>query len=796
MNIISIMKIAIFSILSIGSASLAEINCDYSFPSIKLCSSEICPIDYHVCNSFDKQIIIDSIQNDYFNNITDTYYTDIDTNGDSCNPSSNNIVISIANVTSTHYDNTCNYNNKIIKYGEGVLINKCIFCTCGKDSSKCINTCKYSKYLTQTMQYKQSDHNALNTNMESEIKCKDMAHINRLACCKNNNCKMPHCVSCMSYGYNEVCNVCEANHYFNRHYRSRCYTINEIEMVCDGFYEIDERQQEFKCMKCTHGSIEMIGENRQCVCDSGYYGPECKKNYNKIKCMDNGVYNIMTRNCDCYEGYTGYKCQYNNIHTCHHGSYSSKLEKCVCKPGYFGVECSQKIDCVYGSVIEDVCICNDRFSGKDCSIPRPETMLQKLDKETQLKTYFKKRCKYGVFNNSTKSCECMNGYDGNDCSISKCVNGMYNSLLNMCDCIENYYGEKCERSCLEECNYNGNMCNYRKTCQCVNGWYGKTCDKIHVDEAPILIGNTLEVSLKKGTTTDIAKNATFDIEMVHCYTDNCIPFMITMNNDNPTYNMRDSTTQKSRLRRQLIANHYDTTIELTIPTNYINETTEAIYVYPNNNYSLSYYGGSNNIVIQNVTNNNYYFMIEPIRTNDTETHNENIIYEFTTDNTVNTNTTSNNTTEIVHKNNTVNSNHTTDIDNTDDYNTDDLIEPNSIVDTISNETIVYNNSISNITSESDSTEMDQQTPVSQLSNSENDTAIPVTTNIYLVIGGCVGFACIITITLLILRKKKYTERSKQRQRKKQLINNKTKQVVYTMNSMYFNQPNLSNSGKV
>jgi hypothetical protein len=790
MNIISIMKIAIFSILTIGSYSLAEVKCDYSFPSIKLCSSEVCPADYHVCNSFDKQIIIDNVQNDYFNNITDTYYTNIDTNGETCNPSSNNNnVISITNVTSSQYEHTCNYNNKIIKYGEGVLINKCIFCTCGKDSSKCINTCKYSKYLTETLQYKQSDHNALNTNDDTEIKCQDMLHINKIACCKNNNCKMPHCVSCMSYGYNEVCNVCEANHYFNRHYRSRCYTANEVDMVCDGFYDIDERQQEFKCMKCIHGSIQDIGNNKQCVCDKGYYGVECTKSYNKIKCMDNGVYNTMTRTCDCYDGYSGYKCQYNSIHACEHGTYNSQMKSCICQPGYFGSDCSQKIDCVYGSVVENICICNDRFSGKDCSIPRPETRLQKQVKETHLNSYFKKRCKYGVFNNDTETCDCMNGYNGNDCSISKCINGMYNSLLNICECIENYYGEKCELSCLEECNYNGNMCNYRKTCNCVNGWYGKTCDKIHVDDASILIGNTLEVSVKKGTTTNIVTNSTFDFEMIHCYTDNCIPFMLTIGNDETTRNGHDAMRPQTRLRRQLNSDDEDNTIVVTIPASYVNETIEAIYVYPNNNYSLSYYGGTSNIVIQNATTNTYYFMIEPIRTNDTETHNENVIYEFTTDNTINTN-------------DTIHGNQTTHIDDTtyetDDYNTDDLIEPNTIIDNVSNETLVYNSSVSNITNYNDSTtEIDHQTPLSQLSNSENDdTTIPLTSNTYLVIGVCFGFACIITITLFVLRRKKYTEKTKQRQRKKQLINNKTKQVVYTMNSMYFNQPNLSNSGRV
>jgi len=805
MNIVSIIKTTILSILFLESSSLAEIHCDYSFPSIKLCSSESCPVDYHMCNSFDRQLLIDSISNNRFNNVSDTYYTSIASDGENCHSSPDENAISISNIDDDLYKNSCNYNNKIIRYGEGILVNKCIFCTCSEHSSKCINTCKYSKYLTETLTYKETEHNVLDTKSGADVTCRDVKHINKLACCKNNNCKMPHCLSCMSYGRNEVCNICEKNHYFNKHYRSRCYNINEMDLICDGFYEINQEQQEFKCMKCVHGSIEEMGSTKQCVCEKGYYGAECNQSYNKIKCMDNGVYNTMTRKCDCYDGYSGYNCQYNSIHACIHGTYNSRLESCICQKGYFGDDCSEKVECVYGTVVENVCICNDRFSGEDCSIPRPETTVQKQDKQKQLGEYFKRPCKYGLYNNETNICDCINGYQGSDCSVSKCVNGVYNSLLNICECIEHYYGAQCENSCLKDCNYNGNMCNYKKECRCLNGWYGTTCDRIQVDDDPIIIGNTLEVNFKKRTTTDVVQNTTIDIEMIHCYTDNCIPFKVTPQFKTDESNRNTPTYDSPRLRRQLASYNQENDFVITIPECYVNKTVEAVYIYPNNNYSLSYYGGTSDIIIQNATHNSYYFMIEPIRVNDTQLHNESIIYEFDSlDNT----TRVENSNETVYSNETVDSNITIYSNNTvyetDDYNTDDLINTGESLQTSTPTPSPMPSSIpSSIPSSSprhvnnSTIDIENQDTQSQISNSGNETSsINISTNTYLVVGVCFGFASVVFITIFVLRKKKDHTSLEQRIRKNKTENTKTKPVIYTMNNIYFNQNSLHNVNRV
>ena len=100
MDFVKLMKTAIVSILFISRSTLAGNSCDYTVPSIKLCSAEHCPNDYHLCNSFDRQTIIQSIANNDFNNITETYYTYIQNNGETCEVSSNHNVIAISNITS------------------------------------------------------------------------------------------------------------------------------------------------------------------------------------------------------------------------------------------------------------------------------------------------------------------------------------------------------------------------------------------------------------------------------------------------------------------------------------------------------------------------------------------------------------------------------------------------------------------------------------------------------------------------------------------------------------------------
>jgi hypothetical protein len=775
MNIVQLITSLWIGIVMTGIQTISATNdtCNSNIPNIRLCSTGICPASFHVCNSFDAELITHAVKENNFESIDDIYHTDINNNGGNCIETPDEIATTISNMSAHAYDDTCSYDNKVIRNGEGILLDKCIFCTCNKKQSICINTCKYSTYLNRIHDYKEVAHNLLNIpeiQQEKRVRCKDRKYYDNVACCRNNNCKMPHCISCMSYGVREECNICEKGHYFYKNHRSKCYTMAEIELVCDNSYKLDETTHQFECISCIHGTFQTIGSTRRCVCDGNYFGAECSKNYDKVYCMNNGVYNKMTRRCVCNEGYSGNSCQEYTSLNCNHGIYNVNMEECVCRKGYSGAFCENKVACKYGLIVKDVCLCNDGFSGEDCSVFRQETELQKKHKQHHLQSFYESPCKFGVYNNKTTTCDCFNGYEGNDCNRPLCRHGSYNTLLDICECDEHYYGSKCDRSCLKQCNYNGNMCNYDKTCVCENGWYGETCDKILLEDASIRFGSSIEIDLKKGTDVEDTTTA----EVVPCYSTSCIPFMIKR--------LRMTNVTSQRRLRNSDANSQ--TIDIRFPPSYINKTNnEAIYIYPNNDYNLSYYGGVEHIEINDTTYTSYYFSVEPLRANDSVRHSvmiDNDVLFNITDPSQTTNET------LTDENNDdgrneVNYNETSAL--SDDYTDDDMIRNDVIRDNATTNNTTYENTTEVV---SDDTIEQHSAALDTTSGTEASTDETYRTPI--IIGGVVAISFVITITILLLQKRNNARKEKRSQqlRKKNLVKNKTKDVVFTMNSMYFN----------
>lgn len=590
----SIFYTTIFSLF--GFVFSRNITCE-SFYSIQLCNSNTCPQDYHMCTSYDSNIIAHNLKMNAFEKVKIPYVTYISINGETCNndPTTNRLVIE---PQKRHYSGNCNYNNRFINYGEGILVDKCFFCICDTKRSYCINTCDYNSiYTNRINDYTSNPKNSLQVDQQTQIKCNNHNY-NHIACCRNNECLMPYCESCENYGVLERCNTCAEGYYLMENKMSKCYSQREITSICDGFYNVNNITGVFSCKQCINGVIVNDQYESQCVCDDGYFGNDCSRNYNKYYCNNNGIFNIETSNCSCKENYNGNDCSTYNLIDCINGIYNSRLDKCVCNNGFYGTTCEKAVECVHGTILESVCLCNDGFSGDACNIFKQEDNNEKNTKTLQLREYYERPCKYGILNNETMTCDCLLGYNGRDCSEYKCKNGVYEPTSDTCMCNSNYYGTLCEYNCEESCNFNGNTCLTNNTCTCYDGWSGEFCNTIKIlPNTNITISKSIVVNIN----TEVETLDSHSIDIIECYSLQCLPFKIY--NNKTMYNQRmlnyDETTNKN--------------IVIELRNMYINTDTHGIYVYPDNNENESYYGGQTTINITTLPlYTNYFFYVENI----------------------------------------------------------------------------------------------------------------------------------------------------------------------------------------
>jgi len=80
-----------------------------------------------------------------------------------------------------------------------------------------------------------------------------------------------------------------------------------------------------------------------------------------------------------------------------------------------------------------------------------------------------------VLVNNRSQCKCINGWKGNDCSISDCPNDCNNHgncIDGFCICDEKWSGNDCSvPKCHNNCNNNGN-CIEGGICKCYDGFEG------------------------------------------------------------------------------------------------------------------------------------------------------------------------------------------------------------------------------------------------------------------------------------------------------------------------------------
>jgi hypothetical protein len=444
----------------------------------------------------------------------------------------------------------------MVPHGFSTKINECYTCSCGdkKTHIKCFNTCDYG-FISKNnnvfrYDYTTSDCIGIKKH-NNNILCSDASKIKNVACCIDNNCELNNCKSCMNFGLIELCNECDKDHYFNTYSNNKCHSIDDINNICDFSYKLDNISMTFQCLECFNGTrvFNSLYNRYYCDCKTGFTGDNCDIEYNYLMCSNNGIYNEVNNSCLCDNNHYGDNCEKFEGFICGNGTYKNGI--CNCKYGYTGINCDISVPCVFGIIVNDKCLCNDRFSGVDCSIP-----LYKINT-------------HNSFNEISNNC----------------LVGDYNIIYDRCDCNNNWYGSRCELNCLQRCSYNGNICGDYKNCVCDPGWDGVNCN-IHLTEINT-INNDITIFNTHIITYSIVGlyNSTIIFEILETPVINMMPFKIT--------NVKN-------------VDFLHIIIDLNILLN-----GSKYYIYPNNNYNLSYYSGDNiNISLWEDVDYDYFFYIE------------------------------------------------------------------------------------------------------------------------------------------------------------------------------------------
>lgn len=184
--------------------------------------------------------------------------------------------------------------------------------------------------------------------------------------------------------------TCEEDRIGN--YKCVC-PLSYVGQFCENLIESHPLCDKNPCLNNGTCRVPLNGNTYECQCTEGFTGYRCETNINDCEshpCQNNGrcIDEIDGFSCDCSStGYTGNLCQ-RNIDECarnpclnngicfdNYGSYT-----CECRPGFGGDNCEQTVNecmslpCLYGGTCTDdgkgnvKCICVKGFSGQFCEI--------------------------------------------------------------------------------------------------------------------------------------------------------------------------------------------------------------------------------------------------------------------------------------------------------------------------------------------------------------------------------------------------------------------------------------------
>ncbi|XP_076035426.1 sushi, von Willebrand factor type A, EGF and pentraxin domain-containing protein uif [Oratosquilla oratoria] len=290
---------------------------------------------------------------------------------------------------------------------------------------------------------------------------------------------------------------------------------------CDcppGYAGLQCQEEESDCVEGACPDRAMCKDNPgigvyECLCRSGYTGPDCNVTVNPCTETGNPCANSATCvpllqgrfRCDCLPGWEGRLCEVNtddcSENPCLLGSNCTDLVndfRCDCPTGFTGKRCHLKVDlCGRSPCVNGICV--DRFFGHEC-ICNPGWVGESC--ELNIDECASNPCLSGgqcVDGEDSYTCACNTGYTGkrcqhttDDCSSKPCQNGgtCVDELDGFsCKCRPGFVGVQCEAS-IDECIRN--PCNSVGTdkcldldnmfkCQCHAGYTGELCE-VNIDE--------------------------------------------------------------------------------------------------------------------------------------------------------------------------------------------------------------------------------------------------------------------------------------------------------------------------
>eukprot|EP00298_Acanthocystis_sp_HF-20_P013509 c20386_g1_i1.p1 GENE.c20386_g1_i1~~c20386_g1_i1.p1 ORF type:complete len:947 (-),score=417.33 c20386_g1_i1:84-2924(-) len=219
----------------------------------------------------------------------------------------------------------------------------------------------------------------------------------------------------------------------------------------------------------------------RCICARGFFGDDCAMKYCPYNCSMHGSCDYAVGECTCDSGWKGLDCATVECPNDCSGRgecmlFGGTSRICLCEEGFTGSDCSQPIPCPSdcsgrGRCVIGKCICENGRDGIDCSEVVPPWVPCEND------CYNHGRCENGA----CVSCEA--GWEGKFCQTKKIVETKPDGTVKCpgepecsshglcgpggkCFCSADYLGESCAiKKCPDNCNGRGDCKGGRCMCR-------------------------------------------------------------------------------------------------------------------------------------------------------------------------------------------------------------------------------------------------------------------------------------------------------------------------------------------